>query len=332
MRKKKLPGFGRLGAEILDINLATASEAEILELGQEHLCDLVTVIRKEQVGGISLERFRDICAMWAVELPEGGYVSGSLHDVLGTKYGPTWWEKPAAMDEADRKLVEEGERITKGISHLRGMTRVTGKRDAEGNHTGMFADGELDWHSNQQGTTDYAPVVGLLAWDGSAGSRTEFLNAVDAYEALSPEWQRTADQLVAIHRWHEGAVAPGLNGVQDRILQLNMCPVDDVEVPLVNVSPHGYKGLHFPFATIDRFAGMTRAESDEALAFLKAHVLQERFIYGHDWQDGDLLFFDNTVTLHRRPTKDCSRREMYRMCFNYDRLLAQRAARAARAD
>ena len=57
------------------------------------------------------------------------------------------------------------------------------------------------------------------------------------------------------------------------------------------------------------------------MAFLKDHIFRDELIYGHDWEDGDLMFFDNTVTLHRRPTRDCSKRLMFRMCFNYDRLL-----------
>jgi alpha-ketoglutarate-dependent taurine dioxygenase len=324
MRKKKLPGFGSLGGEMLDIDLASASEQEILELGFEHLHDLVTVVRKEQVGGISLERFHAICASWAIELQEGGYDQGQGHARLRQLYGDKWWTQRDKMTASDQELLDEIGRITGGVGHLIGMLRVTGIRDEQGNHTGMFADGELDWHSNQQGTKDFAPAVGLLACEGAGGSRTDFLNTVDGYQALSPAWQTTCANLVAVHRWRDGAIAPGLNGMQTRILQMNMCPEDDVEVPLVAISPFGHKGLHFSFETIHHFKGMSEKESSEIVSYLKNHLIRDEYIYSHEWSDGDLLFFDNTVTLHRRPTRDCSKRLMYRMCFNYDRLVQLR--------
>lgn len=321
MRKLKLPGFGSLGAEIVDVDLATASEDEILQMGFDHLHDLITLVRKKHVGGISLERFHQICASWAIALPGGAYQVWAGNERLQERYGNAWWEKRDAMAEEDRNLLDEAQRMTQGIEHLLGMVRVTGIRDDHGNHTGMFADGELEWHSNQQGTNEFLPVVGLLAWEGSGGSRTEFVNTVDAYNALSPSWQKTCDELIAVHRWEENAVAPGLNALQDEILKMNLCPVDGAEVPLIAHSPWGYKGLHFPFTSISHFKDMSKEESKKVVAYLKDHIFQDKFIYGHDWEDGDLMFFDNTVTLHRRPTKDCSKRLMYRMCFNYDRLL-----------
>ncbi len=329
MRTRKLDGFGSLGGEALDIHLATASEQEVIELGLDHLRDLVTVVRKEQVGEVTLERFHEICTTWAIELPEGGYDQGEGHARLRELYGEHWPSQIDKMTEDDRALVSEIHRITGGVTHLRGMLRVTGIRDEEGNHTGMFADGELDWHSNQQGTKEFAPAVGLLAWEGSGGSRTDFLNTADAYNSLSPAWQATCNELIAVHSWQEGAIAPGLNAQQVEILRMNMCPQDDCEVPLVTVSPYGHKGLHFAYATIDHFKGVSKKESDEILTYLKEQILRDEYIYSHDWEDGDLLFFDNTVTLHRRPTRDCSKRLMYRVCFNYDRLLQLRQAALA---
>ena len=40
------------------------------------------------------------------------------------------------------------------------------------------------------------------------------------------------------------------------------------------------------------------------LARLEAHATEERFIYRHKWQPGDLLMWDNRCALHRATTFD----------------------------
>ncbi len=322
MKTRKLSGFGSLGGEVFDTNLLTAGPDEIRQLGLSNYRDLVTVIRKEWVGGISRERYHEICTSWAVATGGGSYERNDTPNYLWRKYGENWWDNYKQMEPDDRVLVEEMHRIMGGVEHLVGMARITGARDEHGNTTGMFADGELEWHSNQQATTHYAPGAGLLAWSGTAGTCTEFLQTVDAYNRLSSEWQSMCDQLVAVHKWEPNVMAPGLGPVQDMILRMQMVPQDGTEVPIVTRSPGGHKGLHFPFTSIDYFKGMSREESKKIVAYLKEHVLRDEYIYSHIWQDGDMVLFDNSVTLHRRPTKDCSTRLLYRQSFNYDRLTA----------
>ena len=40
-------------------------------------------------------------------------------------------------------------------------------------------------------------------------------------------------------------------------------------------------------------------ESDELLAFLFKHQLQDKFCYVHEWTEGDVLMWDNLGTLHQ---------------------------------
>ena len=44
--------------------------------------------------------------------------------------------------------------------------------------------------------------------------------------------------------------------------------------------------------------GVTLMESDDILAFLFEHQLQQRFRYVHRWTEGDVLFWDDIGTLH----------------------------------
>jgi alpha-ketoglutarate-dependent taurine dioxygenase len=276
---------------------------------------------------VSLPRMHRICTSWAIELPHGGYdTSPFTFARFGEEYMRTG-KKPAELTDTEFLMLKEVMRFIGGCDNMRGMCRVTGIKDSEGNSTGMFSDGELGWHSNQQGTNHIGASVTLRGWEGTVGTSTEFLNTVDAYDEMTSDMRSMCDELVAVHRWEKGIMAPGLTPIQDQILSLNMCPDDDTELPLVTYSPGGLKGLHYAYSTMHHFKGMSREESMKVVDELSKHVLRDRYVYAHEWQDGDLLFFDNTITLHRRPTRDCSRRLMYRMAANFDRLLQLRGVK-----
>jgi taurine dioxygenase len=54
-------------------------------------------------------------------------------------------------------------------------------------------------------------------------------------------------------------------------------------------------------------------ESDAVLRLLYAHATQERFIYRHRWQVGDLLIWDNRCTMHIALADFDSHRRMHRV-------------------
>jgi alpha-ketoglutarate-dependent taurine dioxygenase len=320
MITQKLSGFGSLGVSVHDVDLQSCGEDETTRLG--YLClEQMVVLAPRSCGEITLPRMHQICSSWALELPTGGYdASPFTFARYGDEYLRTG-KKPSELTDDEFVMLQEVLRFIGGCDNMRGMCRVTGMKDTEGNSTGMFSDGELGWHSNQQGTTHIGASVALRGWEGTAGTTTEFLNTVDAYEDLPAHLRSVCDELIAVHHWEKGVMAPGISAIQDHLLSLNMCPQEGTELPLVTWSPGGLKGLHFAFSTISHFKGMGRDESKKILDELCKHVLRDKYVYAHHWQDGDLLFFDNTVTLHRRPTKDCSTRLMHRMAANYDRLL-----------
>jgi len=45
--------------------------------------------------------------------------------------------------------------------------------------------------------------------------------------------------------------------------------------------------------------GMHEEESKALLAKLNEHATNERFIYTHKWSVGDVVFWDNRVTMHK---------------------------------
>lgn len=293
MRLVKLPNMPEpFGYEIQDVDLQRSTREEIVEFA--NLCKKHLVITFKNQP-ISKERFAMLCYTW-----------GSPH-------------KYADIDQfTDPETRGDLERMS--FPHLPGLGRVTGIRDKDGNRTGMFADGQLDWHCNQSGTINPKCVVALQGVEGTHGTHTQFLEGVTAYNNLSAADKETVDGLVSVYGFKFDAVGPGASKAQQDIVHMNQNPVEGFEKPLVAVSPGGHRGINFSYTTIKGFKGKTDAENEELFAWLKSIVFVDERVYTHAWDDGDVLFMDQIVTLHKRPTEDCSKRLLHRMAFDFSKV------------
>lgn len=310
---KKLNGFGSLGVEVTDFDLTTASDEDLITFGKVVADQLVVLVRKENCS-LTSERLNYIANIFGD--PFGGIeTKQSAYTVVEEK------RKNGELDRQDIRVLKEMLKIRHDIDHLNGQIWVTGKKDADGDYLGMFADGELDWHSDRQGTGNFCPCIGLMAVEGTQGTSTEFLQTADAYEKLSDKDKEFIDGLIAIHSYTPGKIAPGLNSSQDNIVRMNMCPIDDSEVPVACKSTTGRNGIRLSYNTIKSFKGFSQEESDKILKWLVDTFLKDEYAYHHDWEDGDMIWMDQTITVHRRPTKDCSKRVLLRQTCNFDKIL-----------
>ena len=311
MKTRKLNGFGSLGVEIYDVNLQFCSDDELVEIGLISADQLVVYINKENCS-ITPERLNYIAHLYGD--PFGG-VDQSAYKMTSDR------RRSKNITKKDLQTLKELRKIRSGLEQYDGMIRVTGKRDEEGDYLGMFAEGVLDWHCDRQGTGNFVPMIMLMSVEGTENTSTEFLQTADAYEALSTEWKNNIETLIGVHRYVPNKMAPGLNASQDNILRMNMCPIDYSEVPLVCYSTLGRKGIRLSYSTLDHFKGYSKADSIEIMEYLKNWFMRPEFIYKQNWQDGELIMMDQTITVHRRMTEDCSKRVMVRQTCNYDKIL-----------
>jgi alpha-ketoglutarate-dependent taurine dioxygenase len=70
------------------------------------------------------------------------------------------------------------------------------------------------------------------------------------------------------------------------------------ERPLVWTQESGKKSMLLG-VTMDKIVGMHVAEGRALLARLLEWSVQPAFQYRHQWQEGDLVIWDNCVALHR---------------------------------
>jgi alpha-ketoglutarate-dependent taurine dioxygenase len=319
MKITKIPGLGRFGIFIDNLDFNTITDEEWAEIGKLHLESLVTIIRNVNIEPNIYESF----------IYKWGH-GRSLQDAkLLTKYkisdiaqliGQDYTIHGQLIDEEDKVWLNTVMNLVAvEFGDYTQMLRVSGKKDASGNPLGMFAEGDLLWHSNESGNLCFAPGVALLGKQGVVGSATGFLTTPDWYEEQSESFRSELDEMIIEHQFSPGRINPGLRKEQDDIMYRNMCP-EDIELPLVISSPNNIKGLHYSVNTINSIKGMSKLESDKMFAYINKTLFVEKYIYDHWYQqDNDLCLFDNSITLHRR-LGGIADRLAYRIQYDYTKI------------
>jgi len=319
MKVSKIPGLGRFGIFIDNVDFNQMSDDQWMEIGQLHLENFVTIIRDCNLSWQNQPE-------WLMKWGDTRY--GIRYNIL-KKYPQYTWSEVVKLSLKNSSEIEDIDKLRlSSIARMqevdpntgRHIMRVTGKRDADGNALGMFAEGELLWHSNESGTLTFTPGVALLGAENMIGSSTGFLTTPDYYENVSNAFRSELDEMILIHRFTPGRINPGLRIEQDEVMHANMCPVDGTEIPIVMRSPGGIVGLHYSTNTIHSIKGMTEEESNAVFEEINKELFVDKYIYDHWYKsNNDFCLFDNSITLHRR-LGDIKDRLCYRIQHDYSNL------------
>ncbi|MFT6033134.1 MAG: alpha-ketoglutarate-dependent taurine dioxygenase [Arenicella sp.] len=203
-----------------------------------------------------------------------------------------------------------------------GMSRVSYAKNKRGKPTGIFTNGELNWHCDQQSCEQQQRIIGLTSLFGSVNSQTSFLCSARVYESLNHDDRTMVDELISVYKWDGGSMSKDLIPSQMEIIRYNMVPVDGMECALLDQTANGRKGIKFPSHSFHKFRGLSEEESDKFKRHLWSKLNKPENIYTHNWQDGQTVFMDQNITLHARPTnvKDGDTRTMARMVSFLDKL------------
>ena len=179
-----------------------------------------------------------------------------------------------------------------------GIMKVTGKLK-EGRQTGFFGhDRELDWHCNKASNSARHSYVTLYSVYGSEGSKTSWLDTAQAYVDLPDKKKEYYKTLQVICGHKVGAYSDDKSFI-DHVNR-------DVPWPLIQTK-YNKIGIFFPFHQVFDF--VRQAEYGELISitnfqeeydFLQNHILNDKYMYHHDWEDGDIIMSDQDITLHKR--------------------------------
>lgn len=155
--------------------------------------------------------------------------------------------------------------------------------------------GNYFWHTDKS----YHDVPSLLTMlhaiqTPPVGGDTLFANMLMAYEALDEGDKLALEGMRAVHSWEANRLNTG-NTPATEAQKQERPPVSH---PIVRTHANGQKSLYLG-VHIGHVEGMDYDDGRKMLAGLLKRATAERFIYRHEWHDGDLTLWDNRVLLHR---------------------------------
>tara|TARA_B100002019_G_scaffold152542_1_gene131505 strand:- start:6086 stop:6922 length:837 start_codon:yes stop_codon:yes gene_type:complete len=266
---------------IEDFDIRTATEYEAKEIGKHILSNMVVVLRGQE---LTPEQEVEFCSK-----------IGTCQYIIDPS-------KPV-----------EGQR-TEHLAVGNHILRVTGQKNDKGEE-GLFGHtSALDWHANQASNYERDPLIWLYGVEGTAGSKTSWINNIESYKALPEEVKEEIKDITITLGYKSGSYSPSKFFVEHHS--------EDKPFKLVHTNDAGHTGLYFPFLQIFGMPGKTEEQFKDLMGRLTEHVLQPQFCYDHEWQDGDIVLSEQWLSIHKRWAFDkMDERILHRIAFNYDKLL-----------
>lgn len=196
------------------------------------------------------------------------------------------------------------------VSEIPGIARVTGELNARGRE-GLFGHKEtLDWHCNKPSEPNRKSVVWLYGVRGTAGSKTSWINMSNAYNDLPNDVKEEIEDIIVYCGYKAGTISP-TSRYQEHVNT-------DLPYNLVMKNHAGNKGLFFPFLQIMKFANRSDENFSRIMQLLTDHVLDSKYTYNHEWQDGDLVISDQWLSIHKRwAFEHMDKRLLHRIACDY---------------
>ena len=193
------------------------------------------------------------------------------------------------------------------------ILRVTGEKNAEC-EPGLFGHvSALDWHANQCSNKNRDPLIWLYGVKGTKGSRTSWINMIKAYEDLSEEDKEYINDLKLYCGYEPGKYSHS-TFFHTHVNKQNL-------FNLVMRNKEGQRGLYFPFFQTYGIDGISEIEYNYVWQLLYDHVLDEKYVYHHDWDDGDVVISEQWLSVHKRwRFEEMTNRVLHRIAFNYDNI------------
>ena len=192
-----------------------------------------------------------------------------------------------------------------------GILRVGGD-DITGKPSLFSHKHDLDWHANQPSNPNRKKLIWLYALTGTVGSRTSWLNNAWAYDDLPGDVKVQVEDLNVICGYKAGRYSD-TPLFKDHL---------DTENPVKLIQNFGeHKGIFFPFYQIFEVVGYSEKESQELIEFLQNHILNEKYMYHHEWKNGDLNIAEQVVTIHKRwHFEQMGKRILWRVASGHENL------------
>jgi taurine dioxygenase len=170
-----------------------------------------------------------------------------------------------------------------------------------GREPGGYKTSSQYWHTDRSFVEDPSLITLLhTQQQPPEGGHTEFADIRGSYDCLAASLKTEIKSLRACHSYSFRFSELRKHRLPPNRASKELMEYPDVEHPLVRSHPNtGRRALYLSELCLSHINDMSMKESDILLAELYEHVLQEKFIYKHHWELGDLLVWDNAALMHR---------------------------------
>jgi taurine dioxygenase len=160
--------------------------------------------------------------------------------------------------------------------------------------------GAAFWHTDQ--SYEAMPATSTMLYSiktPSSGGDTLIADMKAAYDGLDEEMKARINDLEAVHFYGATAAQDGEERVTPFVNQEQIDSVPPVRHKLARKhSLSGEKALFAVAGTAYAIDGMQDDEAVALIAELKSHALQDRYVYRHKYEIGDIAMWDTQMTLH----------------------------------
>lgn len=196
------------------------------------------------------------------------------------------------------------------------VQRVTGKK-VNGKSSGIFGEGILDWHSNLNGL-DRADGVALQGYQGVENTSTTWLNTSFAFSEMPEELKIRCNNVFCEYEY-----SPEIWAGDKETISIITQNVADGRIQkgktwykmwLIQKNIIGKQGIYF--YTNNKCKIVT--EDKNLYNDLKDFIFQEKYMYQHYYEQGDIVLSDQLLSLHKRDQNDpeiLSKRILHRITF-----------------
>ena len=275
-----IPSGKACGAEIRGVDLNALNDAQFGAIEQALYDHLVVVVRGQKLG------YPELVA-------------------LGKRFGEL---EPPGMSIIGKPYIDDYPDIL-----------VISNIVENGQPQGNLGAGEAAWHTDMSYREKPISFAILNAVElPPSGGNTYFANQYLAYETLSDDLKKKLDGRMLIHDEtynSAGQIRKGFKEVTDP----RQAP--GAKHPIFRTHPvTGKKALYLGRRLNAYIIGLELDESEQLLDELWAHASRPELSWGHEWQLGDVLIWDNRALIHRRDSFDpTTRRKLTRVQVKGDR-------------
>lgn len=170
------------------------------------------------------------------------------------------------------------------------------------------------WHSDKSFRPEpsMATILHAVTLPPDGGD-TCFADMSAAYEALPAVTKAQLDGVKVVHSWELSR-----ENIGKKLTSEEIADAPPQSHPLVRVHPETGRKALFIGMHASHFDGQPIKQSRQRIIELEEYSTQDRFVYRHNWRQGDVLMWDNRCLLHRAdPNFDAAHypRVLHRTCL-----------------